>query len=55
MVMALVIQLFVFPTSAHFFGWAITVIAFAIMLISRGGGLFSLDRIFDRMFTPKAD
>ncbi len=54
MVMALVIQIFVFPTSAHFFGWAITVIALAIMLISRGGGLFSLDRLSDRAFAPKA-
>lgn len=54
MVMALVIQLFVFPTSAHFFGWAITVIAMAVILISRGGGLFALDRLSDRVFPAKS-
>ena len=43
MVMALVIQIFVFPTSEHFFGWAITIIALAVILISRGAGIFSLD------------
>jgi putative oxidoreductase len=55
MVMALVIQLFVFPTQAHFFGWAITVIALAMVLISRGGGLFALDRLTDRAFAAKSE
>lgn len=50
MVMALVIQIFVFPTSAHFFGWTMGVIALALILISRGGGMFALDRLFDRAF-----
>lgn len=54
MIMTLVIQLFVFPTADHFFGWAVMPIALALVLISRGGGLFSLDRISDRLFAPKA-
>lgn len=49
MVMALVIQLFVFPTSDHFFGWAITVIALAAFLISRGAGIFSLDALVTKV------
>ncbi|MEM6909407.1 MAG: DoxX family protein [Pseudomonadota bacterium] len=55
MIMTLVIQLFVFPTADHFWGWAITPIALALVLISRGGGLFGLDRVFDRVIEPKAD
>lgn len=47
-IMALVIQLFVFPTSAHFFGWAITVLALAAILISRGPGIISLDAIIGK-------
>lgn len=43
-VMALVIQLFVFPTWAHFFGWDITVLALAGIIISRGPGTISLDK-----------
>ncbi|MEL7188037.1 MAG: DoxX family protein [Pseudomonadota bacterium] len=54
MVMTLVIQIFVFPTADHFWGWAITPIALALVLISRGGGLFSLDRISDRLFAEKS-
>ena len=54
MVMALVIQVFIYPTSAHFWGWAFGIIAMAAILISRGGGMFSLDRLFDRAFGPKA-
>ena len=53
MVMALVIQLFVFPTSDHFFGWAITVLALGGFLVSRGGGLFSLDALLARIAGPK--
>ena len=49
MVMALVIQIFVFPTSAHFFGWAITIIALAMILISRGAGVFSLDAVVTKL------
>ncbi|MEM7665113.1 MAG: DoxX family protein [Pseudomonadota bacterium] len=51
--MALVIQLFVFPTGDHFFGWAITVIALAAILVSRGGGLFSLDALLGRLTGSK--
>ncbi len=47
--MALVIQLFVFPTMDHFLGWAITVIALALFIISRGPGLFSLDALLGRI------
>ncbi|QUL37769.1 DoxX family protein [Erythrobacter sp. JK5] len=54
MIMAIVIQLFVFPDAAHFFGWAITVIALAAILISRGGGMFSLDALVARFAGPKA-
>lgn len=46
--MAVVIQLFVFPTMDHFLGWAITVIALAMFIISRGPGLFSLDAVLAR-------
>ena len=45
MIMALVIQLFVFPTMDHFLGWAITVLALAAFIISRGAGMFSLDAL----------
>ena len=54
MIMGLVIQIFVFPTADHFFGWAITVIALAAFVISRGPGLFSLDAIIARFTGPKA-
>ena len=47
--MALVIQIFVFPTMDHFMGWAITVIALAAFIISRGPGLFSLDTLVARL------
>jgi len=46
--MALVIQLFVFPTMDHFLGWAITVIALAMMILSRGPGLASIDALITR-------
>lgn len=48
MIMALVIQLFVFPDAAHFFGWAITVIALAAVIVSRGAGVLSLDALLAR-------
>ena len=54
MIMALVIQLFVFPDGAHFFGWAITVLALGGFLLSRGAGLFSLDALLARMTGSKA-
>ena len=53
-VMAIVIQIFIFPTGAHFWGWALGIIAMAFILISRGGGMFALDRLFDRFFAGKA-
>ena len=52
--MAIVIQIFVFPTMDHFLGWAITVIAMAAFIISRGPGLFSLDAIIARLTGSKA-
>ena len=53
-VMALVIQIFVFPTWDHFFGWDITVLALAGIIISRGPGLFSLDALLGRAAAAKA-
>lgn len=47
-VMALVIQLFVFPTWDHFLGWDITVLALAGIIISRGPGFISLDALLGR-------
>lgn len=44
-VMALVIQVFVFPTWAHFFGWDLTVLALAAIIISRGPGAIALDKV----------
>ncbi|UAB78140.1 DoxX family protein [Erythrobacter sp. SCSIO 43205] len=52
--MAIVIQIFIYPTSAHFWGWALGIIAMAFILISRGGGLFALDRLGDRFLGEKA-
>ena len=52
--MALVIQIFVFPTMDHFMGWAITVIAMAAFIISRGPGLFSIDALIGRFTGAKA-
>ena len=48
LIMALVIQIFVFPTADHFFGWAITIMGMAAILIVRGGGMFALDRLLGR-------
>ena len=53
-VMALVIQIFVFPTWAHFFGWDLTVLALAAIIISRGPGLFSLDKVLSLVTGKKA-
>ena len=53
-VMALVIQLFVFPTWDHFFGWDITVLALAAIIISRGPGLISVDALLGRITGVKA-
>ncbi|MEO0590576.1 MAG: DoxX family protein [Pseudomonadota bacterium] len=47
--MALVIQIFVFPTMDHFLGWAITVIALAAFIITRGPGVFSLDWVLGKV------
>ncbi|MEL7446748.1 MAG: DoxX family protein [Pseudomonadota bacterium] len=49
MIMALVIQLFVFPTQAHFLGWAIMPIAMGLILIGRGAGTFSLDALIAKV------
>lgn len=48
-VMALVIQIFVFPTMDHFLGWAITILALSAFIVSRGPGLFSLDALLGRV------
>jgi len=53
-VMALVIQIFIFPTSAHFFGWVISVLALALIIISRGPGLISLDAAVGRFIGKPA-
>lgn len=53
-VMAITIQIFIYPTGVHFWGWALGIIAMASILISRGGGMFSLDRLGDRFFAGKA-
>ncbi|WP_209348728.1 DoxX family protein [Pontixanthobacter sp. CEM42] len=55
MIMALVIQIFVFPTSDHFFGWAITIIALAMILISRGAGIFSFDALVTKVRSASKD
>lgn len=54
-VMALVIQIFVFPTWAHFFGWDITVLALAAIIISRGPGYYSLDHVLCLVTGRKAE
>ncbi len=48
LVMTLVIQFFVFPDA----WWSVHVMwtALAAILISRGGGLLALDRVFDGLF-----
>ncbi len=53
-VMALVIQLFVFPTWDHFFGWDITVLALGAIIVSRGPGMLSLDKILGMATGAKA-
>ncbi len=53
-VMALVIQLFVFPTWDHFFGWDITVLALAGIIISRGPGAIGIDKVFSLVTGSKA-
>ncbi|KEO88544.1 DoxX protein [Erythrobacter longus] len=52
-VMAITIQIFIYPTGVHFWGWALGIIAMASILISRGGGMFALDRLGDRFFGEK--
>ncbi len=53
-VMALVIQFFVFPTWAHFFGWDLTVLALAAIIISRGPGAIALDKVIALAIGNKA-
>lgn len=52
--MALVIQVFIYPTSAHFWGWAFGIIAMALILISRGSGQIGLDPILRHFVGSKA-
>jgi len=49
LIMTLVIQFFVFPTSDHFFGWAMMPIALAAILIARGSGLISVDALIGKL------
>ncbi len=49
LIMTLVIQFFVFPTSDHFFGWAMMPIALAAVLITRGGGMLSADALISKV------
>jgi putative oxidoreductase len=49
LIMTLVIQFFVFPTSDHFFGWAMMPIALAAVLITRGGGMLSADALIAKV------
>ena len=49
LIMTLVIQFFVFPTSDHFFGWAMMPIALAAVLIARGGGMLSADALIAKV------
>ena len=54
-VMALVIQLFVFPTLDHFLGWDILVLSLAGIILARGPGMLSLDALLGRFVGAKAD
>lgn len=47
-VMALVIQLFVFPTNAHFWGTIALWLIPLLYLVSRGSGALSLDYVLSR-------
>lgn len=49
-IMTSVIQLFVYPEA--FWNPHVMWFGLAIILIARGGGMFALDRLFDRRFTP---
>ncbi|MBT8389150.1 MAG: DoxX family protein [Altererythrobacter sp.] len=49
LIMTLVIQFFVFPTSDHFFGWAMMPIALAAVLIVRGSGMLSADALIGKV------
>ena len=42
-IMALTIQIFVFPTFDHFSGWFMMVTALSAVIVTRGPGVFSLD------------
>ena len=48
-VMALVIQIFVFPTNAHFWGTVALWLIPLLYLVSRGPGSFSLDAVVPRL------
>ena len=47
--MALVIQIFIFPTLDHFLGWDMMVLALGAVIVTRGPGIFSLDALLGRL------
>lgn len=52
--MTLVIQIFIFPSWAHFWGTAAMWLVPLLYLVSRGGGRLSLDFLIGRKFAPAA-
>ncbi|VAV92212.1 hypothetical protein MNBD_ALPHA04-512 [hydrothermal vent metagenome] len=48
--MAVVIQTFVFPSFAHLWTTVAVWVALALILIVRGGGIFSVDRLIGHKF-----
>ncbi len=48
--MAAVIQIFVFPSFAHLWTTVAVWVALALILIVRGGGIFSIDRLIGHKF-----
>lgn len=47
--MVAVIQIFVYPTEAHLFGWAIGTAALAMIVLARGAGIFSADALIAKL------
>ncbi|MEL6237850.1 MAG: DoxX family protein [Pseudomonadota bacterium] len=47
--MALTIQVFVFPTFDHFSGWFMMVTALAAVIVTRGPGVISLDWVLGKV------
>jgi len=52
--MTLVIQIFIFPTWAHFWGTAALWLVPLLYLVSQGGGRLSLDFLIGRKLAPPA-